>query len=68
MPGQYLAVLTNTGVIKILDVKKPTQPKLLGSAGRVTDPKTGTSIGMGVGASTGSTTGGTAGTYGLSSV
>jgi hypothetical protein len=43
--GKFLAVLTNTGVIKILDVTAPTKPKLLGSAGRVYDPVTGMEIG-----------------------
>jgi intraflagellar transport protein 140 len=43
--GKYLAVLTNTGVVKILDVTAPTKPKLLGSAGRVYDPVTGMEIG-----------------------
>lgn len=43
--GQFLAVVTNFGVVKMLDVNTPTRPKLLGSAGRFLDPLTGVSIG-----------------------
>jgi hypothetical protein len=32
--GKYLAIVTNKGVIKIVDVHAPTKPKPLGSAGQ----------------------------------
>ena len=32
--GKYLAIVTNKGVIKIIDVHAPTKPKQLGSAGQ----------------------------------
>ena len=36
--GKYLAVVTNKGVIKIVDVHAPTKPKQLGSAGQFFPP------------------------------
>ena len=43
--GKFLAIVTNIGIIKIIDVHAPTKPKLLGSAGRIYDPVTGMGIG-----------------------
>jgi intraflagellar transport protein 140 len=42
---KYLAVVTNKGIVKILDVHTPTKPKLLGSAGRFYDLNTGQAVG-----------------------
>jgi len=39
--GKFLYVVTANFYVKVFDVNKPTMPKLLGSAGRFTDPATG---------------------------
>lgn len=48
--GQYLAIVTNKGFIKVVDVHAPTKPKMLGSAGQFFATKAATtSAGAGSG-------------------
>ena len=47
--GKFLAIVTNKGVIKIVDVHAPTKPKPLGSAGQFFNAKTTTSAAPSVG-------------------